>query len=512
MISAKPRAAVIGAGFGGLTAAIRLQASGVDTVLYEAADKPGGRAYVFEDQGFVFDAGPTVLTVPDSLREVFTIAGSRLEDHVDLIPVQPFYRLMWNDGDRFDYGGDTAFILEQIRKRSPADVEGYQRFFEYSRRNYQAGYEGLADAAFLRLWDMVKVAPSMAGLRSDRSVYDTVARFVRDDRLRQALSFHTLLIGGNPFETSSIYTMIHYLERTYGVWFARGGTGALVRAFADLFQRIGGDLRVSTRVARIDAGPQRRDPVRITDERGRTDTFDVVVSNADLHHTYHHLLAHDPRAESMRERLTSMQWSMSLFVVYFGTDRTWPDMAHHTILFADRYQPLLRDIFHGHQVPEDFSLYLHAPTVTDASLAPPGCGTFYALSPVPHLGRADIDWKTFGPVYADRILASLEKLMPGLRKSVVVQKTMTPEDFRSKLFANHGAAFSVAPNLLQSAWFRPHNRDPKIPQLYIVGAGTHPGAGVPGVVNSAKATTRVVLEDLRGSMKEPVPLGAELRL
>ncbi|MBI5532987.1 MAG: phytoene desaturase [Deltaproteobacteria bacterium] len=491
-----PRAAIVGAGFGGLAAAIRLQAAGVQTVLYEAADKAGGRAYVFEDKGFTFDAGPTVLTVPESIEELFSLAGERMSDHVELIPIHPFYRLLWNDGDRFDYDGDTSVLLEQIRKRNPKDAEGYLRFYEYSRRNYEAGYEGLASAAFLKLWDMLRVAPTMAGLRSDRSVYSTVARFVEDDRLRQALSFHTLLIGGNPFETSSIYTMIHYLERKFGVWFARGGTGALVRALTGLYERLGGDLRLSTPVERIDVGSDPDSEAQITTSKGDADLFDVVVSNADLHHTYAKLLGHDPRGQTMRKKLERMEWSMSLFVLYFGTDRTWPDVAHHSILFGDRYEALLHDIFHGSKVPDDFSLYLHAPSVTDPSLAPAGCSTFYVLSPVPHLGKANVDWERLGPVYADKLIDALDPHLPGLRDHIVVQRTMTPEDFRQRLGAWQGAAFSVAPLLTQSAWFRPHNRDPRIPQLYIAGAGTHPGAGVPGVINSAKATVRLILEDL----------------
>jgi phytoene desaturase len=491
--TAKRRAAIVGSGFGGLATAIRLQAAGWDTVLFEARDKPGGRAYSFEEQGFTFDAGPTVITAPSCLEELFEVADRKMVDYVEMIPVKPFYRLLWFDGDQYEYDGETESMLAQIRERNPSDAEGYLRFYEFSKANFETGYQELASAAFLRLWDMVKVAPAMMRLRSDRSVYDTVARFVTDEHLRQALSFHTLLIGGNPYETSSIYCMIHYLERLWGVFFPRGGTGALVRALAKLHEDIGGELRLSTPVRRIDAESEPRKGVFITTDERKRERFDVVVSNADLYHTYADLLRHDPRAEPMRLRLEKMRWSMSLFVIYFGTDRVYPDIAHHSIIFGDRYEGLLHDIFHGTCLPEDFSLYLHAPTVTDPSLAPKGCAGFYVLSPVPHLGQAPIDWDTVGPRYADRILEALEQFLPDLRKHIVVRKLFTAADFEGKLNAYLGNGFSVAPLLTQSAWMRPHNQDPRIPELYIVGAGTHPGAGVPGVINSAKATSRLIL-------------------
>lgn len=490
--SKRKRAAVIGSGFGGLAAAIRLQAAGIDTVLFEARDKPGGRAYVYEDQGFVFDAGPTVITAPHALEELYELSGHRMADHVELMPVRPFYRLLWEDGDRFDYDGETESMLAQIRARSEEDARGYQDFVGYAQRVFEKGYVGLADAPFLRFSDMVRVAPDLAKLRADRSVYATVAKFVKDEHLRQALSFHSLLVGGHPFETSAIYTLIHYLERRWGVFFPRGGTGALVRALAEHASRLGAEVRLSTPVERVTV---RGDKHLVRSARGE-EPFDLVVSNADLHQTYARLYAGHPEADQTRRRLEKLEWSMSLFVLYFGADRPYDDLAHHSVIFGERYRGLLDDIFHGHSLPEDFSLYLHAPTVTDPSLAPPGCGSFYVLSPVPHLGNARVDWQQEGPRYADRILGALERYMPDLRKHVVTRRWFTPEDFKSELGAYMGSAFSVAPRLTQSAWFRPHNRDPRIPGLYIVGAGTHPGAGVPGVVNSAKATVRTVLQDL----------------
>jgi phytoene desaturase len=491
------RAAVIGSGFGGLAAAIRLQAMGVETVVFEKRDRPGGRAYVYEDRGFTFDAGPTVITAPGCFEELFTLAGRRMADYVELLPVDPYYRLVFSDGSRFDYAGDSAAMEEQIRRRNPKDVAGYRAFVEYARRVFTKGYEELGATPFLRFADMVRVAPDLVRLRADRTVYDVVKGFIADDHVRQALSFHSRLVGGNPFETSAIYTLIHYLERRWGVFFPRGGTGALVRGLVRLFEELGGELRLGTPVSSISAPNGNGRRLHRLTASGRTEDFDLVVSNADVHHTYARLYAGDARASRMARRLERMDWSMSLFLVYFGTDRRYPEMAHHTVVFGPRYEGLLRDVFHGSALPEDWSLYLHAPTVTDPSLAPPGCEAFYLLSPVPHLGRARIDWEKEGPAYADRILASLERLLPDLRKHVVTRRIFTPREFEGELNTYLGSAFSVAPKLTQSAWFRPHNKDPRIPGLYIVGAGTHPGAGLPGVVNSAKATVSVIAQDLQ---------------
>jgi phytoene desaturase len=497
----RPRVAIVGSGFGGLAAAIRLQAAGLETVLFEARDKPGGRAYVYEDQGFVFDAGPTVITAPPCLEELFAVAGRKLADHVELLPVNPLYRLTWSDGDTLDYVRDLDTMHAQIAARSAADGAGYLRFVDYAKRVFDKGYSELAATPFLRFGDMVRVAPHLARLRADRSVYATVARFVRDEHVRQALSFHSLLVGGNPFDTSAIYTLIHHLEREWGVFFPRGGTGALVRALVRVYEDLGGELRLSTPVRRIALGAGGATPSRalhwVTTDRASPEPFDCVVSNGDLHHTYATLYAGHPAARSMQQKLEKSDWSMSLFVLYFGTDRPY-DVAHHNVIFGPRYRELLDEIFTGPALPSDFSLYLHAPTVTDPSLAPKGCATFYVLSPTPHLGHAALDWNALAPEYADRILTALERVLPDVRRHVVTRRWFTAKDFQSELFAYQGSAFSLAPSLLQSAWFRPKNRDPAIPGLYLVGAGTHPGAGVPGVVNSAKATCNLLLADLAG--------------
>lgn len=494
--SGRCRAAVIGSGFGGIAAAIRLQSMGFQTSCYEAHDKPGGRAYVYEDQGFVFDAGPTVITAPHCLEELFELSGRRMSDYVRLLPVTPLYRLQWSDGVFFDYVADEQGLIEQVRKVSPDDVDGYRRFAEYAREVFQKGYEELGAVPFLNVSDMLRAAPHLARLRADRSVYSTVSRFVKDEHLRQAFSFHPLLVGGNPLETSCIYTLIHWIERKWGVFFPEGGTGALVRGLVRLFEDLGGTLRLNTPVEQIAVERRAGTVEHVVHGAGvPAETVDLVVSNADVHHTYEKLYRGVTGAQRRQRRLEKMSWSMSLFVLYFGTCRRYPNLAHHTILFGPRFKGLLRDIFHGHRLPEDFSLYLHAPTITDPSMAPAGGESFYVLSPVPHLGNAPIDWDQAAEGYADAILASLEQHLPGLRESIVTRRHFTPTDFAKKFHAFRGSAFSVAPTLTQSAYFRPHNRDPDIPGLYLAGAGTHPGAGVPGVINSAKATCDTIAAD-----------------
>lgn len=488
------RVAVIGSGFGGLSLAIRLQAAGFETTILEKRDKPGGRAYVYEDQGFVFDGGPTVLTDPGALKALFELAGRRMDDDVELLPVDPMYRLCWEDGETFDYNSDIDRLEAQIRRRNPDDVEGYRRFQDYSRAVFEKGYRELGHEPFLNFGDMIKVAPALIRLKAWRSVYAQVSRFIADEKLRQAFSFHALLVGGNPFKASAIYTLIHALERESGVWFARGGTGALVGALVNLFEDLGGSLRLNSEVTKIEAAGKRIVGLSCAD--GYSARFDAVASNADVAHTYGGLLGHTARGRKQRKALEKRRWSMSLFVIYFGLARVHHHLEHHMVIFGPRFRELIDDIFNGPELAQDFSLYLHAPTLTDPSLAPAGCSTYYVLSPVPHLGTADIDWDAVGPRYADRILDYLEQHhIPGLREDLVTCRTLDPFGFRDELNAHLGSAFSVEPVLTQSAWFRPHNRDDALANLYLVGAGTHPGAGIPGVVGSARATAGLMLRD-----------------
>jgi phytoene desaturase len=492
---ARARAVVIGSGFGGLAAAIRLQSAGVRTVLVEKRDRPGGRAASWVAEGFRFDAGPTVITAPPVLEELFALSGRRMRDAVTLLPVDPFYRLFWSDGDRFDYNGDQAALEAQIARRRPRDVEGYRRFLAYSRHTFAEGFTRLAHVPFLDWWSMVRVAPQLARLGAWRSVHATVSRFLEDERLRQAFGFHSLLVGGHPFRTPAIYTLIHALEREWGVFFPRGGTGALVAALVRLFEDLGGELLLDAPVDRIVTSGGRVRAVAL--ENGRLLRADAVVSNADVVHTYRALLREDPPSAAQGERLARRPHGMSLFLVYFGTRRRWPELAHHNVLFGPRYRGLLDDIFDRGRLPPDLSLYLHAPTTTDPTMAPPGGESFYVLAPVPHLGRARVDWAREAPALAAQILEDVERrLAPGLREAIVTSRVFTPADFARDLNAHLGSAFSLEPLLRQSAYFRVANRDARLRGLYFVGAGTHPGAGVPGVVSSAKATVGLVLDDL----------------
>ena len=487
------RAIVIGAGFGGIALAIRLQRAGIATTLVEKRDKPGGRAYVWKEEGFTFDAGPTVITDPDCLKELFEGTGSQLSDYVDLMPVDPFYRLCWEDGKAFDYNDDQVAMERQIAAFNPDDVEGYNRFHAYSEELYQEGYIKLGAVPFQSFGSMLQAAPELVRLEAWNSVHTMVARHIKDPHLRQAFSFHTLLVGGDPFKTSSVYGLIHALERRGGVWFARGGTGALIAGLVKFFQDLGGDFRLNAPVARIEMQGDRATGVTL--ESGEVIPADMVASNGDVVHTYGKMLGHTPRGQSKAKSLKSKRFSMSLFVLHFGLNTPQPQLAHHTICFGARYRELISEIFAGPKLPEDFSLYLHAPCATDPSMAPDGMSSHYVLSPVPHLGAADIDWSVKGPEYREKIIDYLEeRYIPNLRRDLVTTRIYTPADFKDDLHAHLGSAFSLEPILTQSAWFRPHNRDDKVENLFIVGAGTHPGAGIPGVVGSAKATAGLMLE------------------
>jgi phytoene desaturase len=491
-------AAVIGSGFGGLALAIRLQSAGIQTTLIEARDKPGGRAYVYEIDGFKFDAGPTVVTDPSCLEELFQLSGRNIADYVELMPVSPFYRLIWEDGAVFDYSNDDEKLLAQIAAKNPDDVEGYRRFMEFSEGVFREGYLKLGSEAFLDFRSMLEAAPSLIKYQAFRSVYAMVSSYIKDPQLREAFSFHTLLVGGNPFKTSSVYALIHALEKKWGVWFPRGGTHALIRGLVKLFEDLGGQFILGQKVTRIEAGAGHVMGVQLAD--GTEIKVDTVASNGDVVHTYKDLLGHHPRGVKMSKAMQRKSFSPSLFVIYFGLKKPHPEIAHHTIVFGPRYKELLDDIYSGGGLADDFSLYLHHPTATDPAMAPEGCSGFYVLSPVPHLGKAPLDWNRIAPKYADNILNYLEKrLIPGLREDLVHMSMFTPENFRTELNAHLGSAFSLEPVLWQSAYFRTHNRDDVLKNLYFVGAGTHPGAGIPGVVGSAKATAKLMLADLGAS-------------
>ncbi|MGA1798423.1 phytoene desaturase [Sphingomonas sp. 4RDLI-65] len=486
-------AIVIGAGFGGLALAIRLQSAGVQTTIVESRDKPGGRGYFWERDGFTFDAGPTVITDPDCLRELWALTGRDMSEDVTLDPVLPFYRLNWPDGTNFDYTNDDVQMRAEIEKLHPGDWAGYEKFLQYSAGVFHEGYEKLGHVAFLDFGSMIKAAPALAKYQAWRSVYSIVSSFVKSEKLREALSFHTLLVGGNPMTTSAIYALIHKLERDGGVWFARGGTNRLVAALVTQFERLGGVLRLDDPVTSIETLGDRA--TGVTTASGWSGQADAVAANSDIMHTYRDLLATSRSAKRKTGSLERKKYSPSLFVVHFGIKGTWPGIPHHMILFGPRYKGLLEDIYDHGVLSEDFSLYLHHPTVTDPSLAPEGHSTFYALAPVPHMGKFPVDWDEIAPILEKRILDEIgRRLIPDIHERIVTKFSYAPKDFAQDLNAHLGSAFSLEPVLTQSAYFRVHNRDEHIPNLYFVGAGTHPGAGIPGVVGSAKATARLMLE------------------
>ena len=486
----RPHALVIGSGFGGLAAAIRLGARGYRVTVLEQLDQPGGRARIFRQDGFTFDAGPTIVTAPFLFEELWSLCGRRMQDDVALAALDPFYRLVFDDGTTLDCSGDEAAMRARIAAFAPDDLAGYEAFLKAAEAIYEVGFEQLADVPFSTLLDMLKALPGMVALRADRSVYGLAARHVRDERLRTALSFHPLFIGGNPFAVTAIYALVIHLERKYGVHFAKGGTGALVRGLVSLLEGQGATIRYRTEVAQITVAAGAATGVKLAS--GEEIAADIVVSNADAAYTYGTLLPARHRKRWSDAKLARARYSMSVVVWYFGTDRRFEDVPHHTILFGPRYRGLIEEIFEAKTLAEDFSLYLHRPTATDPALAPAGCDAFYALVPVPNLQGAT-DWTSAAEPFRRRIQERLEAtLLPGLGEALVTSRLMTPLDFRDDYLSVHGAAFGLEPRLLQSAWFRPHNLSEEVARLYLVGAGTHPGAGLPGVLSSAKILDTVV--------------------
>jgi phytoene desaturase len=483
---------VIGSGFGGLAAAIRLANEGHTVEIYEKRDKLGGRAYQYEIDGFKFDGGPTVITAPYMFDELFEGAGKKRADYLTLVPLDPFYRIFDQDTSYFDYRHKTEDMLTQIEKRNPTDQDGYLRFVEATKAIF-AEFHASTEQPYLQLSDMLRIMPDIVRLRGMEGTYGFVSRFIRDDFLRRTFSFHPLLIGGNPFHTPSIYTLIVQFEKEWGVHYARGGTGAIVAALGKLFHELGGQVHLDSEVTEIVVQGRKVTGVRLQDN-----TFvpaDYVVCNGDVAFAYRHLIAPEHRRLYPNWRIDRMQYSMSLFVLYFGTKRRYTDskLHHHNIILNERYKELLRDIFNGTRLPEDFSLYLHMPSFTDPSIAPPGHENFYVLSPVPVLGKDSPNWNEVAPLYKEKIYHFLEEnYLPELRANVVAEHYIDPLHFQNTLNSYRGAAFSVRPSLTQSAWLRPHNRSEEFANLYFVGAGTHPGAGVPAVLASGKIAANLI--------------------
>jgi phytoene desaturase len=488
--SKRPHAAVIGAGFGGLAMAIRLAVKGYQVSVFENLEQAGGRANVYRQDGFSFDAGPTIVTAPYLLEELWALCGRKLQDDVPLVPMKPFYQIRFNDGSVMRCSGNADEMRAEIQRLSPGDVAGYERFMTLSERTFNIGFEKLGNQPFNTLWDMAKAVPEIVMLGGLRSIHGMVSRFVKDERIRIALSFHPLFIGGNPLKASAVYGLVAHLERHWGVHFSMGGTGALVQGMLRLLESQGGQIFYNTRVDRILTDGKRATGVKLS--TGEEIPAHLVACNADAAWTYNNLLPESARNPLMSLRLKKASFSCGIFIWYFGTKRRYEDVHHHNIVLGPRYVGLLQDIFQKKKLAKDFSLYLYRPTATDPSLAPPGCDAFYVLSPVPHLA-ANVDWTTQAEPYRQAVEARLtETMLPGLRDEVVTSKVMTPLDFKSRFLSPWGAGFGMEPILSQSAYFRPQNKSHWLENLFMVGAGTHPGAGIPGVLTSARIADEMV--------------------
>ncbi|WP_412105145.1 phytoene desaturase [Sulfitobacter sp. D35] len=490
-----PHAVVIGAGLGGLAAAMRLGARGYRVTVLDRLETPGGRGSAIWENGHRFDLGPTIVTVPQVFRDLWKACGRSFERDVDLRALDPFYEIRWPDGSRFAARQDDDAMRAEVARLSPGDADGYARFLRDSEKRYSFGFENLGRRPMHRFSDLLKVLPTFAALRADRSVYGHVSRRVKDERLRMALSFHPLFIGGDPFNVTSMYTLVSHLEKAFGVHYAIGGVEAIAQAMVRVVTEQGGTVRQGVEVDEIELRNGRATGVALKD--GARIAADLVVSNADAGWTYDHLLRNAPRRRWTSRRMRRSRWSMGLFVWYFGTRGTrdlWPEVGHHTILNGPRYRGLVRDIFIKGHLADDMSLYLHRPSVTDPGVAPEGDDTFYALSPVPHLGHdSPVDWAAAAEPYREKVHARLEaELLPGVTKHLSASCVFTPQTFRDRYLSPHGAGFSIEPRILQSAWFRPHNVSEEARGLFLVGAGTHPGAGLPGVISSAEVLDRLV--------------------
>ena len=486
---------VIGSGFAGLSTAIRLQNRGHNVTLIEKRDKLGGRAYLFEKDGFKFDAGPTVVTAPWLFDEIFESCGKKRDDYVEFIPLNPFYKIFFENGKSFTYNGNREEVLSEIRKFNPDDVDGYLKFFETTKKIFKTGFE-LIDTPFNKISDMFSILPDLIKLRSYQSVYDYVSKYIKNEELRKVFSFHSLLIGGNPFRTTNIYTLIHFLEQKWGVWYAKGGTFSIIKALEKLFIELGGVIRLNTEMTEILADTNFKKPRAkgIKVKSGEEIYSDLVVCNSDVTYTYKNNVNSLFRKKNTDKKIDSYKHSMSLFVIYFGTKKKYENIPHHSIIFGKTYKELLNEVFNKYSLSDDFSLYLHRPSASDTSVAPENHDCFYVLSPVPNL-LSKTNWKEEGETYKDKILSYLEKhYMPELKENIVTEFFVTPEYFLNSLNSYLGSAFSVEPILMQSAFMRPHNESEDIENLYFCGAGTHPGAGLPGVLSSAKIVEKLIIE------------------
>ena len=490
----RPKAIVIGAGLGGLSAAMRLGAKGYQVDIIDRLDRLGGRGSSVSQNGYRFDLGPTILTVPEVFERLWSECGGTFRDDVTVKPLDPYYEIRWPDGSRFQIRNEEADMLAEVERMFPKDRAGYLKFLQDCEKRYQFGFEGLGRKPMHRLWDLAKEIPGFVRLRADRSVYAHASARVKDPRFRMALSFHPLFIGGDPRHVTSMYILVSHLEKAFGVHYVQGGVQALADAMGRFAERQGARISLGTTVDEITVKDRRVTGVTLSD--GRHIAADLVVSNADPGWTYDKLLRKAPRKRWNNAKLARARWSMGLFVWYFGTRGTrdqWSDVGHHTIINGPRYRGLLGDIFDKVTLADDMSLYLHRPSVTDPSVAPAGDDCFYALSPVPNLkSKNPVDWAQEEDVYLEKMRTVLNGVIPGFSEKIAAQHVLTPMDFESRYLSPHGAGFSLEPRIFQSAWFRPHNISEDFDNLYLVGAGTHPGAGIPSVVTSSEVLTQLV--------------------
>ncbi|MEL6821681.1 MAG: phytoene desaturase family protein [Calditrichota bacterium] len=486
--------AVVGSGFGGLSAAIRLQARGFQVTVYEKNERIGGHAYQLKKDGYTFDMGPSLITAPDIIDRIFQTAGKRLSDYLDLIFLDPFYRIFYHDGSMLDYCADGERMKRQMAAFNQDDADNYDKFIDYVEKLYEAVItDGLGSQAF-DYPTMLSFLPKAVKLNALFPAYHNVKRFFKDPRNQFAFSFHPLFIGGSPFRSPSVYLMIPFLEKHGGVWFTKGGMYSLVEAMEKVFLEIGGQIRTSCEVQQISVENGRANGVVIADGFQEAD---AVISNAHFAHTYSDLIKPKARKKWSDRKVKNLSYGMSCFLMYIGVRKQYPRLLHHTLILSERYKELVSDIFDRKILADDFSMYLHVPTRSDEGMAPPGCESMYVLIPVPNLA-GDIDWDEMAQPYADRVLKFLEEDfgMEDLRANIDVLELFTPKDFAEQRNNYLGSAWGVEPRMTQTASFRPRNRSEDVENLYLVGASTHPGAGVPGVMLTAETTEKLVLEDL----------------
>ena len=492
-------AVVIGAGLGGLSAAMRLGSKGYSVTVIDRLDRVGGRGSSVTKNGFRFDLGPTILTVPQVFERLWKDCGKDFAGDVELVPLDPFYEIRWQDGSRFQVRSSEEEMLAEVTRNFPKDLKGYCKFLEDCEKRYVFGFEGLGRRPMNKIWDLLKEIPGFIRLRADRSVYAHVSTRVKDPKLRMALSFHPLFIGGDPRNVTSMYILVSHLEKAFGVHYVKGGVQALADAMANVVKEQGGQVLLNSNVENITLSKQKADGVML--ENGFKLNADIVVSNADPGWTYNKLLPNQKKRWT-EKKLKKSRWSMGLFVWYFGTKNTkkkWQDVGHHTIMNGPRYRGLLADIFDRQFLADDMSIYLHRPSVTDPSVAPKGDDCFYALSPVPNLKTSNpIDWSKELEGYKNKMRMVLEETIPGFSDAIIEEHILTPKDFEERYLSPYGSGFSLEPRIFQSAWFRPHNVSEDIENLYLVGAGTHPGAGIPSVVTSSEVLSQLVSDPVTG--------------